>query len=522
MERFMTKRNLIVLALILIFGFAFNWLFSHAFIEIQVSNQVGTNETSYILIDQRSGERSEAKTKTGKLRKLVRKGSYEVLVQQDKRSFLSIKQTGGFLGTTRTDATLVGEKVRTFVGNNPNSCMYFIAGVLASSPCSGTVDELEFHIPATASQATFTKKAAGPAAFLEAMLPTDTGAVAVISAANEDETKGNFHAAYSVNSSGAFSASALRELGDLDGSKQYTLNPYGTGYVAISADGSQMLFYPSFDQKPSKIDIEQPSDKTLRYLSSTAVDDNLVVIFSNTSETELPSFSDPEGERVHSEEVEAKATKKAKSEVVIRTPTKTQHLSLKQAVVQATLCGPDKLCLLLASGRLEVYQLHDDSQDLLFSMVGVLDIQKQQNNLRIIKSDGVFVLDLQKQEGFMVYSFGDYDFCGASRQTDSNIICIADDEGNRRALSIRMDQENTDSIDEKIAQLADMPEIKNVSIYGQFIHVSAQLGELDYQESIGGFGYDPAIMRSTSTAIDAEVKRLGIDTSKYTIVNPYR
>lgn len=518
----MTKKYLVILTLLLLIGFSGYWAYSHAFIEIQVSNQSGSGETSYIIIDQKSGERTESKTSTGKLRKLVSRGSYEILVRQGKTSFLSVKKTGSFLSTTRAEAKLVGEKARVFVGNNPGICMYFLTSTLASGPCEGTVDELEFHMPATASQATYTKKTAGPAAILEAVLPNKTETLAVIKAEAEGEDGGNFHAVYSIASSGIFSPGPVAELNDLDGDKQYSMHTYNKGYVAVSNDGSHMLYYGAFSQKPAQITVEEPADSTLQYISASATDESLVILYSNVSGAELPNFDDPKGERAHSEEIESEATKRAKSEVVVYSANKTQRVVIKQPIVQATMCDQNKLCVLLASGRLEAYELRDGGQSLLFALTGVLDIQKRESQLRVIKSDGVFFIDLQKQEGSMVYSFGDYDFCGTSRQTDSNIICIADNEGNRRAISIRIDQENTDSIDEKIAQLENLPVIKNVSIYGQFIHVSAELGELDYQESLGGFGYDPAITRSTSTAIDAEIKRLGIDTSKYTVVNPYR
>src|SRR5690606_38943280 len=104
------------------------------------------------------------------VRVLVERGDYEIVATQGTKGSLAIVSAGGFLGTNKSLALLQSEKARSFIGDNPGSCMHLVRNILASTPCRGYVEELGFHVPANATRASFVKKALGPAAVLESLI----------------------------------------------------------------------------------------------------------------------------------------------------------------------------------------------------------------------------------------------------------------------------------------------------------------------------------------------------------------
>jgi hypothetical protein len=399
--------------------------------------------------------------------------------------------------------------------------MYLISDVLASSPCQGLVEELGFHLPATAAQASFVKKAVGPAATLEALIPLSNDALALVSAESESEGEGNVHLLYRVNSGGLFSQSGIRELGGLDSNKLYGLTPYREGYLATSDDGIERLYYASFDSEPERVVVEKPAETDLSYRLSSTAGDAVTTVYSNDT-TPLASLAAPGGQRAHSEELEADSPNSIHSVVVVSEGKATRRVKINGSIIRAELCGTDTLCLLTSAGELLIYGASGNGYGLFYKLTGVLDIGPQADSVWVVKPEGVFALNIDKRQAYMLYSFGEFSYCGSAALTDQVVICVAETSGITRALVIKTNQDVSDAIDQKILELQKLPQIKQVSIYGRFIHVSPELGELSYQPSIGGFGYDPDRIKSVSAAIMSEVSRLGIDTTRYTVVNPFR
>lgn len=521
MQNLLRKRYVITAVSLGVIGLVFYWLYSHAFIEISVSNSTSDGEFSYVLVDQKNGSRSEVKSSNRVFKKLVSRGDYEIQAWQNNKSYVAIRQTSGFLGSTKLNASLRSEGNRSFTGNNPNTCMYVLADRLASMPCNGSVEDFEIHIPASQTTATYTKKAAGPAALIEGFFANSTTAQAVVNAEAEVDGGGKIHARYSVTNDGVFEPSSYQKLDQLNSSKVYSFVEFDGGYAAISNDGDEALYYTALDQAPEQINLKPPGGSGQLFRSVSASGKNMFIVYSNDS-SEHAEFEDPSGSRSHSEEVENKGVKKISSTVLVYSKSSTKQFKVSGSVIQALGCGEEKVCLRTADGKLSVYKVSNNTTEKIFALTGVRGVQNIANSFYAVTTNGIMALDIQKQDGYMVYTFGAYDYCGLANSSDRLIVCIADEGGNRRALSIDPTTEISDTIDDKIAQLQKLPELKYVSIYGSYIHLAAELGRLEYQSSIGGYGYDPEIIKSTSAAISSEIKRLGIDTSKYTVVNPYQ
>jgi hypothetical protein len=87
------------------------------------------------------------------------------------------------------------------------------------------------------------------------------------------------------------------------------------------------------------------------------------------------------------------------------------------------------------------------------------------------------------------------------------------------ALYVDRTQNNTDSIDKKIAGLNDLENVKSVSLYRNQLYISPGLGNPVYNRVTNSFGYDEALRKATNAKINSTIDELGIDRTKYVITN---
>ncbi len=71
----------------------------------------------------------------------------------------------------------------------------------------------------------------------------------------------------------------------------------------------------------------------------------------------------------------------------------------------------------------------------------------------------------------------------------------------------------------KVVSILGQPYVDTVSAYKSFIYVVPDLGSLVYNPAANGYTYDQAIKQKTSADINSLVGRLGIDRSRYTVIN---
>lgn len=516
MERLFTRTRLILLAVLAIIILVLVWCFTHSFVEITVNNSVN-GDLNYRLLDQSNLRTAETTSSSKTIKKLVRRGSHEVLVRQGETSYFAVVKSNGFLSTSRVSAELSVEKARSFIGNNPGSCMYIVAGVLLSQACGDSVDRLQTHVPATASLPTFTKKAATPfSGFVEGVANTSEGSIILIKSPDVDEDEGAPHTAYLLNAIGATTNGVA--LADLEENKVYNLVNYKDGFIVYAPDSSRAYYYTSRAAAPSIISLNQPKTTGLKLNSLNTKDETIVMAYSNDTRRELSNTSDPEGEEIHSETVDAPS--KIKSEVVLQNDGQAKHFVFETEPARIRYCAENKICT-LDEGVLGIYDVSSDKQKLEFRVTGVTSIENSPSGLLVVREEGVMRLDLDKHQGMIEYTLGDYRYCGIRPEGTTYIVCVANNDNLRSAILVNPNQNDTDNIDKKIQELAKLGEIKELSIYGNFIYVSPELGDLKYIEASGGFGYDPALISSANTKINQEIERLGIDRNKYTVVNSF-
>lgn len=483
---------------------AFIWLSMHSFIELTPESPEDIN---YSLTAAGSAKTTNFKS-ANKVKKLVRKGYYEVLATQGEKSYLTVIKAGGFLGSSKTAVKLSPEKSRKFVGDNPSACMYYIGQVLSSVDCGDLYSQLRRHVPATAKQPTIVLKTPSSVdGKIEGLVATAEGAVAVLSSST-----GSNHTGYIVRPDLSLTSPVV--LTDLRASKAYAVQAYKQGFVAYDTSFEKIFYYTALSSPPSVITVNKSHDQKLVPYALKVQGDSIMLAYSNNAE-------DAELARSDDVEVSSKPNNKAAVTILIYNGSQTVEYNFKNRVSGFVLCGTKKLCLLNRTKQLDVYDIANTKPKLLFSLGAVDRIEPAKNGLLVAQKAGLLSLDVDKQEGFLQYSFGSYKFCGLRNDELGPTICVVNSTGKTAALSISNDSNNTDSIDKKAVKLAKLTDIKSLSIYDKFIYVSPNVGEVKYIPALKVFGYDPAITRAVKSRILQGMDAIGIDQTTYKVVSAF-
>ncbi|MBA3757259.1 hypothetical protein H0X09_00105 [Candidatus Saccharibacteria bacterium] len=486
----MKKKAILVLSAI-VFVLVIYGLYSTAFIEVSVTGQ-GSSEISYKFINQDTSKEKVIKSGSTKLKTRVSKGNYEILVKQGEVSYVSIIKAAGFLKTSSISASLKPEKSRQFVGNNPGSCMNYNDSILVTHTCGTTYNKVNVHVPANSSLPTYIAQSSSLSIFgyLGGVVNTSEGSLALVRALGDDVSSYFIHRIdQSLKSLGSTA------LPNLDVNKFYVIKSYGSGFIIYDTSFQQVLIYPSRAAKPMTVKFDTPGEKNLILKD---------IDFRSNGFTKLYTTDD--------------GSKDARSEVVAVREGKSKHYVFNKKFLQAKLCGERSLCVVTGE-RLEVYDIAQEKPKFSFALNGTELVGTSGKNILIKHGRGIINLDLDKRSGFIEFGLDDYDYCGIQEDAGTYLLCLINNKNKKVALRIDTGSDNTDSVDKKINQLLNTPEVSDVSIYGKFIFISPNLGELVYDSRTNGYGYNPATKKAANDKINQEIDRLGIDRRVYSITN---
>lgn len=500
------KRLIIFATLGLLLFAAAYVMYSYSFIEIIVENPTGTSEVSYKITDSNNSVVSVLSSDTT-TKRLVKRGTHQVHIQQADQSYFSLTNAGGFFSSTTLNAKLEREKSRQFVGDNPGSCVYFLNLTLLSHPCGGRLNKLDIHMPANASQPTHTKKQGGVVeGYVEGLVTIKDGTYVVVKAPEAGEDQGSPHTAYLIDSTGRISLGT--SLKGLNPNNVYQALSYNNGALLYNLAESQLFYYSSFGAEPTPVSIDKPLNDSLKPFGLSTLGETIVVSYSEGSVIENNRFGT-------SEEREASGV----AEVIIYQNNTSKHFSLSKLPLNIRLCGDEQLCVLQQNGNLEVFATDGDKLKKLSMITDVTKIENVQNGLLIVRTAGVFFFDPIKNEGYLSYALSDYEYCGIKTAASGYILCVTNSKNVSSTLYVNLAQPGTDAIDKKVAELAKLKDIKSVSAYGAFIFISPELGDLVYNSTTKGFQYDPIIRSTVANKINQEVDRLQIDRNVYRVIN---
>lgn len=471
------------------------WFYRTSFIEVNVTNG-GNSPLTYVFRDERTGKSGQVESSSSQIKRRLPKGNYEVEVRQDTKSYVAVVKTKGFLGKVTIRATLSPESKRAFIGNNPSSCMAFSGIELVSYTCGDMFKNVRVHVPATATSPTFVTSLARSAISGQVyqIVDSSSGLYALVKS-------GGY---YLYRLDGKLNVLDTIVLSNLSSDKQYSMKPSGQGFMIYDSSLDNAFIYSGMDSSPRHIKLNKPARADLEPIFMDSLDGNFLSIYSNETDADSNTGREPHI-----------------SDLVISLHGQVSDYKFKQSYITGQFCGNYQVCL-LGDSKMDVYYVGGQKPVLQFSMGGVSSIDRVGTSTLIVNKTGILNLDIAKRSGYYEYTFGGYKFNTLQPSVNGGyILNLTNDKLQAVALLINPASPNKDNIDKKIVQLHNRPEVSSVSIYGKYIYISPNLGQPSYQASIGGYGYDPQTIRQVNDQLNTDIKRIGIDTTVYKIINLY-
>ena len=488
------KRKLILAGLGLLSLFAFYWVYSHSFLEISAPDNAN-GQYSYRIANQKTNTVSEFKSDSAKIRKLVSKGDYEVSVERAGANYFTVVKSNGLLKTTKVTASLQPERERKFVGDNPGSCLNYVASMLVSYECGSYLSNINTHVPATTGLPTYTVKGLGvnPNGRVEGIVSMSGGSLVFYDLENPEDYIVGHWVSRLDNQFNPVPQSAKR-LADLDPGKSYTITPHQNGFIAYDASYSQVFYYTSIESEPAKIALAQPKEKNVSPVSFSAAGDKYLSFYSTGGSDDK------------------------KSEAVITSGGASQNFVFDANYYSAKLCGTNKICL-VGDTAMEIYGLDAKKPKLEARINGVTLVENSPSGLLVADKTGVLNFDVDSLAGHYEYLFGNYGFNGLQTVESGYILKLFTNKDRSVAVLVEQGAIDSDSIDKKIADLQKLQEVTFVSIYDKFIYISAKLGSPVYSSELRSYIDNPETKEVVAEKINKEIDKLGIDRKVYTITS---
>lgn len=509
--------HFIIVFIIILVTFLLYYVSNRSYIEITVKQSSG--DIAYNLSSDSNQSDSFTSSETT-VRRLVKKGTYQVSAQQDYSSALTSTHTKGFLQTTQVELSLTKESARSFVGDNPKQCIYY-SDVLLSWKCRGRLNTAVTFTPATSDIPGYVSPitSSSEPMIIEGFVSWKGTKWTLSKVAS---VEGVSHILYPLDSNNNFRFIGNIVLGDLSDEKDYALTKYREGWLVYSVDGSDLFYYQDFNVSPERISSSNTNVKGLRLYDVDVTGSSIALTFNENSTPESfgsslitnSSVDTPETIEEYDEGSKIDAIYKInKTEFILINGDNTRRYVLDFTAKQVKLCGGEFVCA-LDFENLYIFEISGNELVKKQTYYNVKQFDTAGDNLYIINDFGVLDTNIQKNTGYYLYHFGDYQFCGI---TTENILGVCIEGANKKSLLVINNEELTYPIDQVVYELGSKNEVESVSVYNNLIHISPNFGELSRNQQTFRLEYDPEIKSSVNQSIKTYLEELGLNNSGYQI-----
>jgi len=503
-QNIFVRRAILALIAVLI-GFLIYWLSGFSRVEFVVSSGQGSN-FRYSLVNQGANKLNEFDSSKSNFFRTMRRGSYEISITDGEKTFFTVVDLKGFFRKTRVIVEPQKERSRTFIGENPALCMHDFSGSLVSYDCTGGLDKVNYHVPATSRQPSYVQtNVKGFTKTMEGII--DLKGETYIMAKEVDVIgSGPAHSLYKVNGPKQVLNPPYRNRHPLEGLEPqatYYIKNFSDGFVIYDNHFSSVKYYPSVGSQPQDVTLAGPNNKDLSPNPSPldVSNDRLLSVYTNSY-----SF----GDRARPKEIQ--------SEIVYGKKGQESHLTINAPISSARLCGTNKVCI-VSDNTLSVYDSTSQKPKALFKVNNVNSIENTDRGLLLVNNRAVINLDVDKRTGHVDYTFGAYKFNRLVISKNGYILSLTNNKNIGVALKIDLNDENRDNIDKKISAFQTDPTL-TAHVYGKVIYIRPYIATLKFDSSTQNFGIDPIAKKAAVKKVNKALAENGIDTSLYQIYAP--
>ncbi|QQS69118.1 hypothetical protein IPP75_04325 [Candidatus Saccharibacteria bacterium] len=434
------------------------------------------------------------------IKRVVKNDTYQVVVQQGAKNFFAIQKTRGLLRTTSINVSLVAEKSRSFVGNNPSPCSFYNGDAMFSASCDDSAYRIEKHLPASGYTPSYSS-----------LLPTnslfgDLGGVAITKSGDAvallKDTEGV--AGYSLQRISPELVGADRvRIGALDPSYRYEMRPYMSGVLVYESTRADYFYINPETMSSIRLRPEPPHTTGLSPASVRTHKDDIAILYTDTTATESLN---PENDMTATKDLPGT------SEVIIYANNKQRHIVLPKIFSTAITCAQYRLCAINSVG-MTVYDVKGSEPKQLYTIPGIVDVfETSSSSLRIVSSLGIMSYDPLRDSGSYDYTFGDYRLCGFSpAANDTYLLCLIDTRQEKIGLLVE-ERETTGvvPIDKIVLNVLRSKAVSSVSVYKNLVIVTPE-----YYDQISGRAIDEASVKKNLKAV---IDKMAFPND-YTVVN---
>lgn len=519
----------ILLALLVLYLFA-----TRGFLQVVLPQ--GTQSAVITITNPDDGSERQIEA-SGNQRTMLASGEYRVSVDGQEGGSIGTVEVGRFFRSTTFEADFQQQRAYDFVGNNPLACMDY-QQILISHPCQGLIESVTAHEAANELYASINSTISQPAFggfYVNDYLSINNKRYALLSAPTDDGVTVGLFPLSGSDPSNVFSAQSSYIINyDLGGSS-YRAEEWGGGFLLVEEEGAEVLHFSSpNDNDPQQI--EPPiNNGGLQLYSIDSASGIAALTYTGSLDNELAgsSYYPAYYQNAESEGVEGEfdptetVSEDGTTQVVMYDEDNLQisSITLEYKVSQTRVCGPSTLCVLRHTGDLEVYDFSSDEPALIDVQSGVLQLETVGDKIVLVSETGTYEYDFGSSYGNYHFTFGDYEFCGLKEvSSEQYLLCINNNDlGNRseNVLLMNTSEGSSKQTAENILQVARLNEVKTIAPYRNYVHISAEYGELEIDESTRLLRYNPGVVESVNNTIRAALDMTGLGSDNdFTVILP--
>lgn len=498
------KRLLLIIG-ISVFSSIVYWVSTFSIMKVVVSDSTQGQDFTYKLTDTSNGTVTTFTSASVSSRRIVKKGTYAVEVSQATKSYIAIVNTRSFLQKTTVNAKLVAENYREFKATNPSPCVINDGTSTFSYACKSKVSSLKYHQNGTVTKPPSIKTVSGSDdQVIEGSLTLGNETYILIKEyilASDDGSTTASHTLYPLQNSLVLTDGV--SLQGLSEDAVYSIYPFKNGFIVYTSSFDSIYYFSSLSESPKKFSNNTNVDMNKYQATGVTVSNRYIFTSFVPINTDFETKDTSKGSTIVTSLDEAGNITTA---------------NIAGTFPNISACANDILCL-IGGKRVDIFSIDSLDKKPLFSLYEAVNaIPSTKEYIQLITSRGVLNINPKTREGYMSYSFGNYDYCGGFLDKSGYDLCITNTERSW-LLNIDTSRSIVDEIDKQILKLQNSSIISAVSVFSTNIFITPNYGDRIYNNVQNIYEYSPSTVNDVNQQINELINSSGIDKTKYKVIN---
>jgi hypothetical protein len=453
-----------------------------------------------IAINQDNRDIYSASDISGTWSKIISQGDYQITVRNSSESFITTAKLSGFLRETEVEALLEENKTASAIGSGPEDCLYF-ESVLVSYKCVGDSSSLFVHNPASENSPSFKSSVEGidsSEGLIVDSIKSSEGTLLLIQSRENIKI-----AVLADSSSGLPKINNTHTLNDLNPAESYSIVKFGDGYIIHNASASKSYLY-EIGGRTTPFNLIENSREDLKTVEVSSNGTELAIL--NTNRNEIDRTNDLSALYVVSNADEGIA-----------------EYNFNFIINDLSWCGQDAVCAIRDDSLMYIVLGQNGSYDIKSRLSNVSKYAVDEYTSRvlaIVEDKQVFDFDFSLNKGQILIETRSYSPSSIAFSANNNpLVSISGRSSDTTILFGDETRSESSNIENVLESFENAPFINSVSVYGNRIFVSPEVGDIEFIESTQTYDFNPQIVADVSQKIVELTNTSGANDNGYIVIN---